>query len=94
MTNLKLITTNDEPLLKTIAIRESNLWMEPSTKKGDFDFWVKRFKDQKVPFVLMQYDTEMLNDRNEKMYRRVYGLFIDMKTWEKKNDVGQQASES
>jgi len=85
MNNFKILDTNTEPNLKTIKLTDSNLWMEPSTKKEDAQFWVERFKDQKVPFILAQYDTEMMNDKNEKMYRRVYGIFIDMKNWERSN---------
>lgn len=86
MTNIQILDTNEEPNLKTIVLRESNLWMEPTTDKSETDFWTKRFKFQKIPFVLVQYDTEMLNSKKEKMYRKVYGIFIDMKNWEKKND--------
>ena len=85
MTNIQVLDTNNEPNLKTIPLRESNLWMEPTTKREDTAFWVKRFKHEKVPFVLVQYDTELLNERKEKMYRRVYGIFIDMKSWENKH---------
>lgn len=88
MNNIKIIDSNENgvPPLKTVKLVEANLWMEPSTKRADTDFWIERFKSQRVPFILAQYDTEMLNAQNEKMYRRVYGIFIDMKTWEKKND--------
>lgn len=88
MNNIKVLDSNENgiPPLKTIAIKEANLWMEPTTKKSETDFWVERFRSQRIPFILAQYDTELLNERNEKMYRRVYGIFIDMKTWEKKND--------
>ena len=88
MNNIKVLDSNKNgiPPLKTIAIKESNLWMEPTTKKSETDFWVERFRSQRIPFILAQYDTELLNEKNEKMYRRVYGIFIDMKTWEKKND--------
>ena len=95
MNNIKVLDSNENgiPPLKTIAIKEANLWMEPTTKKSETDFWVERFRSQRIPFILAQYDTELLNERNEKMYRRVYGIFIDMKTWEKKNDE-HKASES
>ena len=88
MNNIKIIDSNENgvPPLKTVKLVEANLWMEPSTKRADTDFWVERFKSQCVSFILAQYDTEMLNAQNEKMYRRVYGISIDMKTWEKKND--------
>jgi len=85
MKNIKVLDTNNEPLLKTIALRPSNLWSEPTTQREDQEFWVKRFKSQKIPFVLVQYDTELRNDENQKMYRRVYGIFIDMKSWENSN---------
>ena len=85
MTNIELVDTNNEPNLKTIALREANLWMEPTISKADTEFWVKRFKSEKIPFVLVKYDTELRNDKNEKMYRRVYGLFIDMKSWERQH---------
>jgi hypothetical protein len=94
MNNLKIIDTNAKNALKTIKLTDSNLWMEPSTKKEDADFWVKRFKFQKVSFILAQYDTELMNEKNEKMYRKVYGLFIDMKTWEKKKDDEHKTSKS
>ena len=84
MNNIKILDGGGENL-KTVKLTDANLWMEPSTKREDAEFWVERFKGQKVPFVLAQYDTEMLNAKNEKMYRRVYGIFIDMKTWERKN---------
>lgn len=88
MNNIKVLDSNENgiPPLKTIAIKEANLWMEPTTKKSETDFWVERFRSQRIPFILAQYDTELLNEKNEKMYRRVYGIFIDMKTWKKKND--------
>lgn len=86
MINIELVDTNNEPNLKTIALRESNLWMEPTTIKSDTEFWVRRFKSEKIPFVLVKYDTELRNEKNEKMYRRVYGLFIDMKSWERQHD--------
>lgn len=73
--------------MKSVKLTDSNLWMEPSTKRIDADFWVERFKFQKIPFILAQYDTELTNEKNEKMYRRVYGLFIDMKAWERKGAV-------
>lgn len=88
MNNIQILDSNENglPPLKTIALKESNLWMEPSTKKDDARFWIERFRSQRVPFIFAQYDTELINEKNEKMYRRVYGLFIDMKTWERKND--------
>lgn len=88
MNNIKVLDRNENGIspLKMIAIKEANLWMEPTTKKSETDFWVERFRSQRIPFILAQYDTELLNEKNEKMYRRVYGIFIDMKTWEKKND--------
>lgn len=88
MNNIKVLDSNENGIspLKMIAIKEANLWMEPTTKKSETDFWVERFRSQRIPFILAQYDTELLNEKNEKMYRRVYGIFIDMKTWEKKND--------
>lgn len=86
MINIEFVDTNNESNLKTIALREANLWMEPTTSKADTEFWVKRFKSEKIPFVLAKYDTELRNDKNEKMYRRVYGLFIDMKSWERQHD--------
>lgn len=96
MNNIKIVETNENgiPPLKTIKLVEANLWMEPSTKREDTKFWVERFRDQRVPFIVAQYDTELMNSKNEKMYRRVYGIFIDMKTWERKNDVSDQSSES
>ena len=88
MNNIKVLDSNENgvPGLKTIAIKKSNLWMEPTTDKNDTSFWVERLRSQRIPFILAQYDTEMLNDKKEKMYRRVYGIFIDMKSWEAKND--------
>lgn len=96
MNNVKVLESNENglPPLKTIVIKEANLWMEPSTKRADTEFWTERFRSNRTPFILAQYDTEILNERNEKMYRRVYGIFIDMKAWERKNDAEQQASES
>ena len=96
MNNVKILDSNENgiPPLKTIALKEANLWMEPTTKKEETMFWVERFRSQRVPFILAQYDTEILNAKNEKMYRRVYGVFIDMKAWEKKNDAQHQTSES
>lgn len=83
MKNFEFIDTNDEPLnLKTIKLVQYNLWMEPSPKRSDFDFWLKRFKDQKVPFCFVKFDTTLLNSMGEKMNRRVYGIFLDMKSWE------------
>lgn len=86
MKNVTLIETGDEASLKTIPLRQANLWMDPSPNKEDLRFWINRFRFKKVPFVLVQYDTEMLNANKEKMYRKVYGLFIDMKSWEAKDD--------
>lgn len=85
MNNFKFLDTNQKPNLKTIKLVESNLWMEPTTKREDLDFWVKRFNEQNIPFVLMQFDTELMNEKREKMYRKVYGIFINMKSWEKQN---------
>lgn len=82
MTNIKIITSSEENILKKVKLTDANLWMEPTIKKEDADFWIHRFKDQRIPYVLAQYDTELVNAQNEKMYRRVYGLFIDMKAWE------------
>lgn len=79
MINIKIIASSENNKIK---LTDANLWMEPTVKKEDTDFWIHRFKDQRIPFVLAQYDTELVNSQNEKMYRRVYGLFIDMKSWE------------
>ena len=90
MTDVKILV--GESNINLVKLTDSNLWMEPTTTKSDADFWIERFKSQKVPFVLAQYDTELMNEKKEKMYRRVYGLFIDMKAWERKNDDTQQAN--
>lgn len=84
MNNVKILAGSE--FLSKVKVTDSNLWMEPTTKKDDTSFWVERFTSQRLPFVLAQYDTELMNDKNEKMYRRVYGIFIDMKAWEKQND--------
>jgi hypothetical protein len=72
--------------LKAVKLTETNLWMEPSTKLDDVLFWVERFKSQRVPYVIAQFDMEMRNKENKKMYRRVFGILIDMKRWENSND--------
>ena len=89
MNNFKLLDTNNTLACGSIKLVESNLWMDPTTKKEDLSFWVERFKDQRINFVLMQFDTELMNDKREKMYRKVYGLFIDMRSWEKNHADGQ-----
>jgi len=88
MNNIKVLDSNENgvPPLKTIALKETNLWMEPTTKKEDAQFWIERFRSQRIPFIFAQYDTELITEKNEKMYRRVYGIFIDMRSWEKNHD--------
>ena len=76
MNNVKIL--EGEENLNLVKLSDPNLWMEPTTVRSDLDFWIKRLKQQRVPFVFAQYDTELMNAKSEKMYRRVYGLFVDM----------------
>lgn len=66
MTDVKILV--GESNINLVKLTDSNLWMEPTTTKSDADFWIERFKSQKVPFVLAQYDTELMNEKKEKMY--------------------------
>lgn len=83
MDNIKILERSD--LEKPITIKNSNLWSDVCFFRKDIDFWISHFKNRKVPFVAAQFDTTMLNAENKKMYRRVYGVFIDMRIWEKEN---------
>jgi hypothetical protein len=78
MNNLKIISTSGESALKDIKLIPANLWMEPTLKKEDVSFWVRRFESRRIPYVLAQYDTEFNSAQYGRMYRRVYGLFVDM----------------
>jgi hypothetical protein len=82
MMNLSIVSKSETDALKKIKLKKYNLWTEPMTSKKEAEFWIKRFTEQKVPYVLAQYDAIVLNSMNKKMYRRVYGLFIDMKSQE------------
>jgi hypothetical protein len=82
MNNLKIISTSGESALKDIKLTPANLWMEPTFKKEDASFWVRRFESQRIPYVLAQYDTELDSAKYGRMYRRVYGLFVDIDTLE------------
>jgi hypothetical protein len=78
MNNLKIISTSGESALKDIKLTPANLWMEPTLKREDTSFWVRRFESRRIPYVLAQYDTEFSSAKYGRMYRRVYGLFVDM----------------
>ncbi len=83
MDNIKILERSDQS--KPIKIKSSNLWSDVCFSKNDIQFWIDHFKNTRVPFVAAQFDTTMVNSQNQKMYRRVYGIFIDMKIWETKN---------
>ncbi len=83
MDNLKiLIQSPDSDKIKLV---NSNLWSEVCTSRKDAEFWANHFSSRKVPFVMAQFDTTLLNKENQKMHRRVYGVFVDMRKWEAEN---------
>jgi len=83
MDNLKILIQS--PDSDKIKITNSNLWSEVCTSRKDAEFWANHFSLRKVLFVMAQFDTTLLNKDNQKMHRRVYGVFVDMRKWEAEN---------
>lgn len=80
MDNLEVIQRS--PSSEEIKLSNSNLWSEVCTKREDIIFWAEYFSKKNIPFVVAKFDTTVLNSKRQKMYRRVYGIFVDMKNWE------------
>jgi hypothetical protein len=83
MNNLEIIKTND--LKSSVALKDKNLWSEPFEKLEDANFWINSFTKKAIPYVLARFDIVVDNKEGKQMYRRLYGVFIDMRKFQEES---------